>query len=124
MRPLTVPDAENVILALQDEIRCTDASRYDHRLHALLLVAQGLTPPQVRRLLGDSTQSVQYWVRQFDEEGLAGLAEGVHPGRPVPPPCPFVQLRGLDLPGWLRGVRGETEAARGRAPSGQLEVGG
>jgi transposase len=82
MRPLTVPDAENVILALQDEIRRTDQSRYDHRLHGLLLVAQGMTAPQVGRLLGDSTRSVQYWVRQFDEEGLAGLAEGVHPGRP------------------------------------------
>jgi hypothetical protein len=33
MRPLTVPDAENVILALQDEIRRSDESRYDHRLH-------------------------------------------------------------------------------------------
>ena len=82
MRPLTVPDAENVVLALQDEIRRTDESRYDHRLHGLLLVAQGMTAPQVGRLLGDSTRSVQYWVRQFDQEGLAGLAEGVHPGRP------------------------------------------
>ncbi len=82
MRPLTVPDAANVILALQDEIRRTDDSRYDHRLHGLLLVAQGMTAPQVGRLLGDSTRSVQYWVRQFREEGLAGLAEGARPGRP------------------------------------------
>lgn len=82
MKPLTVPDAENVILALQDEIRRTDESRYDHRLHGLLLVAQGMTAPQVGRLLGDSTRTVQYWVRRFDEEGLAGLAEGARPGRP------------------------------------------
>ncbi len=82
MRPLAVPDAENVILALQDEIRRTDESRYDHRLHGLLLVAQGMAAPEVGRLLGDSTRSVQYWVHRFDEEGLAGLAEGVHPGRP------------------------------------------
>lgn len=82
MRPLTVPDAENVILALQDEIRRTDESRYDHRLHGLLLLARGMIAPQVGRLLGDSTRSVQYWIRQFDEEGLAGLAEGAHPGRP------------------------------------------
>jgi hypothetical protein len=41
IHPLTVSDAENVILALQDEIRRSDESRYDHRLHGLLLVAQG-----------------------------------------------------------------------------------
>ena len=82
MRPLVVPDSENVILALQDEIRRTGASRYDHRLHGLLLVAKGIAAPEVGRLLGDSTRSVQNWVHRFDEEGLAGLAEGVHPGRP------------------------------------------
>jgi len=82
MRPLTVPDAENVILALQDEIRRSDESRYDHRLHGLLLVAQGMTAPQVGRMLGDCTRTVQYWVRRFDQEGLSGLAEGDRPGRP------------------------------------------
>ena len=38
MRPLTVPDAENVILALQDEFRRSDESSYDHRLRGLLLL--------------------------------------------------------------------------------------
>ena len=82
MRPLTVPDAENVILALQDEIRRSDEARYDHRLHGLLLVAQGMTAPVVGRMLGDSTRTVQYWVRRFHAEGLSGLAEGDRPGRP------------------------------------------
>ena len=82
MHPLTVPDAENVILALQDEIRRSDESRYDHRLHGLLLVAQGMTAPSVGRMLGDSTRTVQYWIRRFHEEGLSGLAEGDRPGRP------------------------------------------
>ncbi len=49
MRPITVPGAENVILALQDEIRRSDESRYDHRLQGLLLVAQELTAPAVGR---------------------------------------------------------------------------
>lgn len=82
MRPLIVPDAENVILALQDEIRRSDESRYDHRLHGLLLVAQGMTAPEVGRMLGDSPRMVQYWVHRFDQEGLSGLAEGDRPGRP------------------------------------------
>jgi transposase len=82
MHPLTVPDAENVILALQDEIRRSDESRYDHRLHGLLLVAQGMTASEVSRMLGDSPRTVQYWVRRFEVEGLSGLAEGDRPGRP------------------------------------------
>ncbi len=42
MQRLTIPDSDNMILAIQDEIRRNDVSRYDHRLHAVLLVAQGM----------------------------------------------------------------------------------
>ena len=69
-------------MALQDEIRRNDASRYDHRLHGVLLVAQGLTCPQVGGLLGDSPRSVVNWVQRFETQGLAGLSEGERPGRP------------------------------------------
>ena len=40
MRTVTVADAGNVILGLQDEIRRSQEARYDHRLHGVLLVAQ------------------------------------------------------------------------------------
>lgn len=82
MKPLRISDAENMIWALQDEIRRNDISRYDHRLHGVLLVAQGMTCPQVASLLGDSTRTVVNWVQQFEARGLAGLAEGERPGRP------------------------------------------
>ena len=52
MKPLTIKDAETVILGLQDEIRRSGEARYDHRLHGVLLVAQGLSCPQVAHLLG------------------------------------------------------------------------
>ncbi len=35
------------MLGLQDEIRRSEESRYDHRLHGVLLVAQGMTCPEV-----------------------------------------------------------------------------
>ena len=35
-----------MILGLQDEIRRSEESRYDHRLHGVLLVAQGMTCPE------------------------------------------------------------------------------
>ncbi len=82
MRPLFVSDAENVILGLQDEIRRTPDSRYDHRLHGVLLVAHGMTCPEVGRLLGDAPRTVEYWVNRFEKEGLGGLSEGERPGRP------------------------------------------
>ena len=41
MKPLTISDKETMILALQDEIRRSEESRYDHRLHGVLLVAEG-----------------------------------------------------------------------------------
>ncbi len=82
MRPLTIDDAETVVLGLQDEIRRSQESRYDHRLHGVLLVAQGMTCPQVARLLGDGTRTVENWVRRFEEDGLGGLTEGERSGRP------------------------------------------
>ena len=82
MRPLRIVDAETIVLGLQDEIRRSEESRYDHRLHGVLLVAQGMTCPEVGRLLGDAPRSVEYWVRRFEQRGLAGLAEGQRSGRP------------------------------------------
>ncbi len=82
MKPLKIADAANVVLDLQDEIRRSEESRYDHRLHAVLLVAQGMRCPEVARLLGDAPRTVEYWVRRFEQEGLGGLVEGDRAGRP------------------------------------------
>ncbi len=82
MKPLTIADADTMVLGLQDEIRRSEESRYDHRLHGVLLVAQGMTCPEVGRLLGDAPRAVEYWVRHFEERGLAGLVEGARSGRP------------------------------------------
>lgn len=82
MKPLTIADAPNIVLGLQDEIRRSEESRYDHRLHAVLLVAQGMRCPEVARLLGDATRTIEYWVGRFEDKGLAGLTEGERSGRP------------------------------------------
>ena len=82
MKALTITESETMALALQDEIRRSNEARYDHRLHAVLLVAQGVKCPEVATLLGDSTRIVQYWVNQFEREGFAGLADADRPGRP------------------------------------------
>lgn len=82
MKPLNIADAKMIVLGLQDEIRRSEESRYDHRLHGVLLVAQGLTCPQVAELLGDAPRTVEYWIHSFEKDGLAGLLEGERSGRP------------------------------------------
>ena len=79
--PLRISDAVSV-LSLQQEIQRSEESRYDHRLHGVLLVAQGMTCPDVARLLGDAPRSVEYWVNRFQQQGLGGLTERERSGRP------------------------------------------
>ena len=95
MKPLTITDPD-IILGLQDEIRRSEESRYDHRLHGVLLVAQGMTCPEVATLLGDAPRTVQYWVKRFEQDGLAGLVEKERPGRP---PSLDLRANGRNRPG-------------------------
>jgi transposase len=82
MRKINIAEAEEVVLAIQDEIRRSDEARYDHRLHALLLIAQGMSCNKAAVLLGDAPRTVAYWVRRFEAEGFSGLVDGDRPGRP------------------------------------------
>src|SRR6201992_2195586 len=82
MRPLRIADAATMILGLQDEVRRSEESRYDHRLHGVLLVAHGMNCCQVADILGDAPRTVAYWVERFEQKGLGGLHEGSRSGRP------------------------------------------
>ena len=81
MRPLVI-SGRTAVQTPQQEIQRSEESRYDHRLHGVLLVAHGVTCPEVAALLGDAPRSVEYWVHRFQQKGLAGLQEGEHAGRP------------------------------------------
>ena len=81
MKPLHIADAEIMSLALQDEIRRSEDSRYDHRLHGVLLVAQGMSCREAARLLGDSPHTVENWVNGFERDGLKALMEASGRGR-------------------------------------------
>jgi len=81
MKALTISDREEMILALQDEIRRSPDARYDHRLHGVLLVAQGMSCRETAKALGDSPGTVVNWVRRFEQSGFAGLNERAGRGR-------------------------------------------
>lgn len=82
MRKLEIADAEVMQLAIREEIDRSEESRYDHRLHGLLLVASGRSCTEVGELFGEAATTVQRWVRRFEESGFSGLREGERAGRP------------------------------------------
>jgi len=97
MRKLQITEADIMRIALQDEIKRSEESRYDHRLHGVLLVCSGLSCYQVADLLGQSPGTVQYWAQRFEKSGFAGLQEGEKPGRPTALDEATLQRIGKDL---------------------------
>jgi transposase len=81
MKALTISDQEEMILALQDEIRRSPDARYDHRLHGVLLVAEGMSCRRAAAALGDSPGTVVNWVRRFEQTGFGGLYDREGRGR-------------------------------------------
>ena len=82
MRKLEIENVDIMKVAIQQEIVRSEDSRYDHRLHGVLLVCQGFSCPDVSKILGDSPRIIEYWVKDFNENGFEGLHEEKHSGRP------------------------------------------
>jgi transposase len=82
MRKLQIEDPEVMRIALQQEIARSEESRYDHRLHGLLLVTAGQSCRQVAELFGENGTTVQRWVRRLEEGGFQALRESERSGRP------------------------------------------
>ena len=66
MRKLQIEDAEVMRIAIQQEIGRNEESRYDHRLHGLLLVTAGQSCREVAQLFGEDGTTVQRWVQRFE----------------------------------------------------------
>ena len=82
MRKLQLDDPGAMRITLQQEMGRSEESRYDHRLHGLLLLAAGHSCREVAELFGEDETTVQRWVHRFEEGGLQGLRESRRPGRP------------------------------------------
>lgn len=92
MRKLEIADAEVLRGAIRQEIARSEESRYDHRLHGVLLVVSGHSCGQVAKAFGKNPTTVQRWVRRFEHGGFDGLREDERSGRP----------RTLDARQWRR----------------------
>ena len=82
MRRLQIDDSGVIRIAIQQEIGRSEESRYDHRLHGLLLLAAGHSCQDVAALFGEDDTTVQRWVHRFEQGGLTALRESERPGRP------------------------------------------
>ena len=83
MRILEVTTPAAVQAALRLEGKLSSQSRFMHRLHCLLLVGTGRSCYEVAEVFGDDPRSVERWVREFQQNGIDGLREKRHPGRPA-----------------------------------------
>ncbi len=82
MKRLRISDADVMEIALQNEILRTEEARYDHRLHGVLLVCKGFSSYEVAKMFGQSSTTIQRWVRSFQKSGFAGLEDCEKAGRP------------------------------------------
>lgn len=82
MRKLEIGDAAVMAEAIRQEIARSEESRYDHRLHGVLMVALGMNCYEIAQYFGEHSTTVQRWVNSFERRGFAGLHEGTRLGRP------------------------------------------
>ena len=82
MRKLEVSNAADLQSALKEETTHSPEPRFLHRLHCVLLVAQGCSCYQVAEWFGEHPCSVERWIHHFNEHGLEGLRDEQKTGRP------------------------------------------
>lgn len=97
MRKLQIKESDIIRFAVQDEIMRSEESRYDHRLHGVLMVCSGFSCYEVADIFGHSPRTVQYWVRRFEQSGFSGLQETFRPGRPSALSQAVLEAIGQDL---------------------------
>jgi len=79
--PLPLPLTAEQRTALQTAQARSRSVRHWRRLQAVLLRADGVPVAVVARTLNCTETSVYNWVAAGRTDGLAGVAEGVHPGK-------------------------------------------
>ena len=74
-------DREALKCALREKLEQSSDARVLHRLHCVLLVAQGHSATDVANWFGNTPSTVARWVRHFKVFGTAGLVNGHRTGR-------------------------------------------
>jgi transposase len=83
MRKLAPRGAHWLRELIQAAVRRSDEQRYLHRLHCVLLVAEGRSCYEVARWFGEDARTIERWVHALDAHGMEGLREHHGGGRPA-----------------------------------------
>ena len=83
MKRLEIINAKEMSIAIRNEISRSEESRYDHRLHGLLLISEGMSCYDAGIIFGEDPRTVERWVKGFNEKGFNALREGERSGRPT-----------------------------------------
>lgn len=73
MKEFKLKNRKATLVLIAKELASSDVAAYHHRLHALLLVANGQSCKQVADLFGENTRTIQRWINRYEERGLHGL---------------------------------------------------
>jgi transposase len=77
---------------LRNAVLRSEEARYDHRLHGVLLISQGMPCYEVGEIFGHDSPTIQRWIRSFETRGFSGLENQKRPGRPQ-----RLTLEGLEI---------------------------
>jgi transposase len=83
MKRIIIPDAENYLTAIQDELGRTRDIHYFHRLEVLRYVLKGHNPYEAARVFNHSPRSIHNWLHRLQDQGLCGLKDELRSGRPA-----------------------------------------
>lgn len=82
LRKLTISGRHALRAALTGAVRSSDQARFLHRLHCVVLAAEGFSCHQIAGWFGDDPRSVARWAGAFESAGTSGLMPRHAGGRP------------------------------------------
>lgn len=97
MHKLILGSADCIRELIHASVKTSCEPQFLHRLHCVLLVAEGRSCYEVARWFGKDPRTVERWVHALDEHGIEGLREHHAGGRPIKLDDNQMQRLALDL---------------------------
>src|SRR5688572_9163515 len=97
MRKLTLSSAKWIREVIHASVKTKCEPHFLHRLHCVLLVAEGHSCCDVARWFGEDSRTIERWVHALGEHGVEGLREHHAGGRPAKLAGAQVQRLARDL---------------------------
>jgi transposase len=97
LRKLSLSNAKSVRELIHASARTSSEQRFLHRLHCVLLIAEGRSCYEVARWFGEDPRTIERWVHALNLHGMEALREHPAGGRPTKLASEEVQRLALDL---------------------------